>query len=130
MEKKLCHKHVLIKATIQKPPMEQDVLNTWFRELVEEIGMKICIEPRSNYVDVVGNRGITGIVGIETSHCSMHVWDEPNPSFLQMDVYSCSEFSPETILKKLNDFEIIDYELMYIDREDGFKVLKHDKGTL
>ena len=125
--KKLVHKHVLIKASVKNPPKEEAVLNTWFKELVEEIKMNVCIEPRSRYVNAVGNRGITGIVGIETSHCSMHVWDEMDPGIIQMDVYSCAEYDPETVLKKLNEFTLVEYEIMFIDREDGFKVLRHEK---
>ena len=124
--KKLVHKHVLIKASVNNPPKEEVVLNTWFKELVSEIKMNVCIEPRSRYVDAPGNRGITGVVGIETSHCSMHVWDEMSPGIIQMDVYSCAEFEPETVLNKLNEFGLVSYEMMFIDREDGFKVIRHE----
>ena len=27
-----------------------------------------------------GNRGITAVAIIETSHITMHIWDEPNPA--------------------------------------------------
>lgn len=124
---KLEHKHILIKANVLKPPMSEIELNTWFKELVDNINMKVCIEPRSSYVADVGNRGITGVCGIQTSHIALHAWDEMSPSVIQMDVYSCRDFEPETVLKKLNDFVMVDYEMMLIDREDGFKVLKHDK---
>lgn len=105
--------------------MTVETLNQWLTELVSDIGMKICIPPRSRYVDVPGNRGVTGLVGIETSHCSCHVWDEENPGIIQMDVYSCSDFEPETVLNKLREFGLISYELMLIDRNDGFKLLSH-----
>ena len=130
MNEKLVHKHLLLKAKVLNPPMKEEVLTKWFKELVEDIGMKVCIEPRARYVDNPGNRGITGLVGIETSHCSMHVWDEMSPGIIQMDVYSCAEFVPETVINKLNEFKIVDFEMMFIDREDGFKVLRHERSVL
>lgn len=110
--------------------MAEETLNKWFTELVSDINMKVCIPPRSRYVDAPGNRGVTGVVGIETSHCSMHVWDESNPGIIQMDVYSCADYDPQTVINKLNEFELISYEMLYIDRNDGFKILDHQKVTL
>jgi len=128
--KKLVHKHLLVKAYIKNPPMSEEDMNLWFLGLVSDVGMKVCIAPRSNYVDISGNRGITGQIGLSTSHASMHVWDEQSPSMIQMDLYSCGEYDPETVINKLNEFGIISYELMLIDREDGFQVLDHKKVTL
>ena len=124
-EKKLVHQHVLIKAYVNKPPMDEGDLIEWFCKLVDDIGMKICIIPRAKYVNVKGNRGVTGIVGIETSHCAVHVWDEVSPAMLQMDVYSCSSFEPQTVLNRLDDFDIVRYKMMHIDREDDFVVLEN-----
>ena len=37
-----------------------------------------------------GNRGVTAFAIIETSHIAMHIWDEPNPALVQLDVYTCA----------------------------------------
>lgn len=96
--------------------MTELALETWFKDLTQKIGMKICIEPKAKYVNVEGNRGVTGLVGIETSHSSVHVWDECKPALLQMDVYSCAAFELETIVKKLAEFGLVRYKYMVIDR--------------
>ncbi len=54
------------------------------------------------------NRGITAISVIETSHIAMHVWDEPQPALMQLDIYSCAEFNPYLIdLKVQCEYKII-----------------------
>ena len=128
--KKLVHKHLLVKAFIKNPPETEDTMNQWFSELVSDIGMKICIIPRSNYVEDVGNVGITGQVGLSTSHSSCHVWTECSPPMLQYDLYSCAEYDTDVVISKLNEFGLISYELMLIDREDGFKILEHKKVNI
>jgi len=52
----------------------------------------------------------------------MHVWDEPSPALMQFDVYSCGEFDPEEICKKIQkDFDIVRIEYKFIDRETELK---------
>ena len=125
MEKSLFHQHLLIKAYVNNPPKKMKALNTWLTELVLDINMKVVIPARSKYVDAIGNRGLTGNIGIETSHVAIHVWDEPTPAFIQMDVYSCSCFETSTVLNKLKEFDLINYEYMLIDRNEGFVVKEH-----
>ena len=128
--KNLFHLHLLVKCHVKNPPKSENATTQWLRELVSDINMKICIEPRACYVDAPGNRGVTAQVGIETSHVAIHVWDETDPGMIQMDVYSCSCFEPETVLKKLNEFGLVDYEMMVIDRNEGFSVKRHEKVSL
>ena len=128
--KTLFHQHVLIKAYVTNPPRSEETINNWLTDLVSAIDMKICISPRSVYVDAVGNRGLTGQVGIETSHIAIHVWDESNPGMVQMDVYSCKEFNPETVIQALTKFNLVRYELMLIDRNDGFVIKDHKTVSL
>ena len=125
MEQALIHQHILVKARVLNAPKSAELLNTWLTELVAAIDMKICIEPRSVYVDTPGNRGLTGQVGIETSHIAIHVWDEEQPGNLQMDVYSCKTFDQKVVLAALAKFGMISYELMAINREKLFEVTDH-----
>lgn len=122
----LFHKHFIIKAFVQNPPFKEEILNDWLRDLVAKINMKIVIGPFSKYVEAVGNAGLTGAVIIETSHCSIHVWSESVPAMIQMDCYSCSAFESETIIKKLEEFGLISYEKIVIDRNIDFKIIEHD----
>lgn len=125
---KLFHQHVLIKAFVENPPVKEEHLEKWLTELVSDIKMKIVIPPRAFYVAAEGNEGLTASVNIETSHCSVHIWDHAEPPMIQMDVYSCSCFENETVLNKLREFGLISFELMHVDRNDGFKVVAHIKG--
>jgi len=116
----LVHKHLIVRAEAVKPPMEESILQTWLKDFVNSIDMKVLMGPYVKYHDMPGNRGITGAVIIETSHIVMHVWDEPNPALMQFDVYSCGEFDPKKICNKISeDFDIRKIEYKFLNRETG-----------
>jgi S-adenosylmethionine/arginine decarboxylase-like enzyme len=116
----LVHKHLIIRAEASRPPMDEEQLTEWMKEFVESIGMKIFMGPYVKYCRMSGNRGITGVSIIETSHITMHIWDEPNPALMQFDVYSCGEFDPKEICKKIqDDFKTSKIEYKYLNRETG-----------
>lgn len=79
--------------------------------------------PYSKYLDVEGNRGVTGIVVIETSHISFHCWDEVSPALIQMDVYSCKNFDPNRVINALLKFGLESYDILNIDRNNELKVI-------
>ena len=126
MENKvLVHKHLIVRAEAKNPPMDETILTEWFKKFIEEIGMKVMMGPYVKYSNMVGNRGITGAAIIETSHIVMHIWDEVSPALMQFDVYSCGEFDPEVICKKIRkDFEITKIEYKFLNRETGLVDLK------
>ena len=115
----LVHKHLIIRAEINNPPKDPEWVINWLKELTGKIGMKICMGPISAYVDVPGNRGVTAVVVIETSHMAIHVWDEGSPSLIQMDVYTCGQLDTDIIFKELEQFEPVKVEYKYLDREHG-----------
>jgi S-adenosylmethionine/arginine decarboxylase-like enzyme len=123
------HKHVIIRAEVNKPPGKDDIKKAkkWFRKLVKSLDMKILDGPRVKYVDLAGNKGLTGICIIETSHIAMHIWDEEIPALVQLDVYTCGVMKLDTVFKMLGEFEPTKIEYKYLDREYGLKVL--DSGT-
>jgi len=92
------HKHLIIRAEVNRPITSEKEIKKWLRNLVKKIDMNIIKGPYASYVSKEGNRGITGIVMIETSHIAMHVWDETSPALVQCDVYSCAEFSSNEVL--------------------------------
>jgi S-adenosylmethionine/arginine decarboxylase-like enzyme len=72
-----------------------------------------------------GNRGLTAIVMIETSHIALHVWDETNPGMIQFDLYTCSNLPVDLVIKSLEDnLGLKDYKYMVIERETGFNILE------
>ena len=71
-----------------------------------------------------GNKGLTAFAIIETSHIAMHIWDEPNPALVQLDVYTCGPFNPQEVLDVLNVMEPVKVDYKYLDRENNFKELE------
>ena len=118
----LVHKHLIIRAEAIRPPVDEEQLQNWLIEFIESINMKIMMGPYVKYCNMKGNRGITGVAVIETSHIVMHVWDEPNPALMQFDVYSCGNFNHTDICKKImEDFDIHKIEYKYLNRETGLQ---------
>ncbi len=93
------HLHLLVKGYVKNPPQTENVLNEWFKQLVNNVGMKVVAGPTSIYVNEPGNEGITGTVTLATSHASIHVWDRQNPAMFQFDLYSCSDFTPTPVIQ-------------------------------
>ena len=118
------HKHLIIRAEANKVPTDEEQLTEWLKDFIDSIHMKILMGPYVKYCNVEGNRGITGIAVIETSHIAIHVWDEPNPALMQIDVYSCAEFDVDQIAEKIKaDFDVIKLDNKYLNRETGLIVL-------
>jgi S-adenosylmethionine/arginine decarboxylase-like enzyme len=115
----LVHKHLIIRAEVDNAPRNEEWAVIWLREVVEKLGMKVCAGPIAKYVDMPGNKGLTAVVIIETSHIAIHCWDEPTPNLIQFDVYSCGEFDPKTILDELDKFGVRKVEYKFLDREHG-----------
>ena len=118
----LVHKHLIIRAEAVRPPTDEEQLTEWMKEFIDSINMKVMMGPYVKYCSMEGNRGITGIAVIETSHIVMHVWDEPHPALMQFDVYSCANFDVEKICEKIkSDFNIQKIEYKYLNRETGLQ---------
>ena len=118
------HKHLIIRAEANRVPTDEEQLTEWMKEFIDSIDMKILMGPYVKYCNVEGNRGITGIAVIETSHIAIHVWDEPNPALMQIDVYSCAEFDVDEIANKIkSDFDVVKLDYKYLNRETGLTVL-------
>ena len=123
------HLHLLVKGYLKSPPQTEKVLNIWFTQLVDNVGMKVVAGPTSVYVKDPGNEGITGTVTLATSHASIHVWDNDKPPMFQFDLSSCCEFSPKVVLKHIDDwFGLLEAHYQMIDRNgNDFKII--DSGN-
>ena len=114
------HKHLIVRADIGWCPQEEDLnkISDWVRNLIKEIDMKLLSGPYTMYVNEIGNKGMTSVAIIETSHIALHIWDETNPGLMQLDVYSCADFSPQDVfdeVEKMFDTKKIEYK--FLDRE-------------
>lgn len=124
MEKKLVHKHLLIKAEVQSPPNTEAETISWMKQLINKIDMNILAGPYSTRVSKKGNKGLSGVAIIDTSHISIHTWDENNPALIQLDVYSCKEFKKADVIDCLDVFKPVTVEYKYFDRETNFTEVK------
>jgi len=121
------HKHLLIRAEVNKPPASEEHIITWLKNLIKKIDMKILAGPYATKVTKKGNAGITGVAIIETSHVVIHTWDENNPALIQLDVYSCKDFKETDVLDSLSEFKPIEVDYKYFDRENNFKLLRESE---
>ena len=114
------HKHLIVRADIGWCPQEEDLnkISDWIRSLIKKIDMKLLAGPYTIYVNEKGNKGMTSVAIIETSHIALHIWDEVSPGLMQLDVYSCANFNPPDVFDKINAlFQTIKMEYKFLDRE-------------
>jgi S-adenosylmethionine/arginine decarboxylase-like enzyme len=75
-------------------------------------------------VDQPGNRGTTCMALIETSHIVIHIWDEPNPGLIQLDIYSCKEFKLDIVMNHIKQyFNVLNMQYKFLDRTTGMKII-------
>ena len=115
------HKHLIVRAQVNRPPKFSLGVEVWFKELIRALGMNLLAGPFARYIHTEGNRGITAVCIIETSHIAMHVWDEQSPALMQIDVYTCGSLDPKTVFDALECYEPVTIEFKYLDREHGLK---------
>lgn len=116
------HNHLLITARTPFPLTNKRKMKKWLKKLVEDIGMYRIKGPFVHYVDKPGNKGLTAVVMIETSHIALHIWDEPQPAHVQFDVYTCAGLNVDvTLWKIINDLQLTEISWVFFDRAQGFK---------
>ena len=114
------HKHLVVRAEVKKPIVNKSKARKFVRSLIKKISMKELYGPVASYCKMKGNRGITAFAIIETSHIALHIWDENNPSLVQFGVYSCSDFTPQTIFEHLKVMDPVHIDYKFLDRESEF----------
>ena len=119
------HNQLILNAKAVNPPTDVGKTVDWMRNLVDQIDMKVIQGPYASYVTKEGNRGVTCVVMIETSHIALHVWDETDPALIQLDLYTCSTLPHLDVIQNLKDsFNLITYEYLIIERSLGFKIIE------
>lgn len=124
----LQHKHLIVKAELLDPPYLPHEVRSWMKKLVDKINMNVMMGPYAAYCDMPGNRGLTGVAVIETSHIALHVWDENSPALAQLDVYTCSDLNVDDVFEALQEFKPTKIEYKYLDREHDLVQL--DAGVI
>lgn len=122
------HNHLLLNGSATRPPKDEALTIEWMRELVESIDMKVIQGPFASYVTKEGNRGLTAVVMIETSHIALHVWDETDPAFIQFDLYTCSTLPIKRVIDNLVQvFGLTTYRYKVLERSEGFKTVVEEE---
>ncbi len=118
------HNHLLLNGYTNTPPTDTGATIEWMESLIKKIDMKILQGPFSSYVTKEGNRGITAVAMIETSHVALHVWDESSPSFIEFDLYTCGELDADLVIKDLEEhLGLYNYKKLILERSDGFTIV-------
>lgn len=111
------HLHLLVRGYVINPPKDVKLVDNFLIDLVHNVRMKVVAGPTSVYVDDLGNEGATGTITLATSHAAIHFWDNIIPSLFQFDIYSCSEFTVEEVLKCINEhFNLKEANYVFLNR--------------
>lgn len=123
------HKHLIVRAKMNKPPTDENEFSNWMLRLIEALDMELFMGPFVKYSSMHGNQGLTGVAVISTSSITAHFWDAVSPGLGQIDVYSCKDVNPEVVFAMLQEFEPVDLDYIFIDRdiEDSLAVVGSGK---
>jgi S-adenosylmethionine/arginine decarboxylase-like enzyme len=125
----LDHKHLIVRAEVDKPPTSIITVKAWLTKIIDGIGMKVAqgleANPIAYYCNLPGNRGLTAIAILETSHCAVHFWDDIIPGIMQFDLYSCANIEIDHIFNYLLVYEPKKVEFKFLDRNYGLKELSN-----
>lgn len=118
------HKHTIITVKVKNPIKDPVYCIEWFNKLIDKIDMKILVPPQAIYCDKEGNRGLTCIAIIETSHISLHSWDECTPGLMELDVFSCKDYDINDVIEMLSEFGIEKIDYRCVDRTNNIQDIK------
>lgn len=94
-------KHLIIDLwgcnpnTLNNPQLIEEVL----RAACEDAGATVLF---SNMHHFGGEYGVTGVVALSESHCSIHSW--PEDGYASIDVYMCGDCDPRNSLQRIKEF--------------------------
>lgn len=116
------HIQMIMTFAVERPPTDPAIMNETLRALVREIDMEPLTEPFSVYCHQEGNRGLTAIALITTSHIAFHSWDEETPAMVEFDIFSCKQFDPNVVLEFVDrHFGTLGVSFILVDRSATLK---------
>ena len=74
-------------------------IETVLRAACEDAGATVLF---SNVHHFGGEYGVTGVVGLSESHCSIHTW--PEEGYASLDVYMCGDCSPRDSIARMQAY--------------------------
>lgn len=119
------HRQLIIRAFVNNPPKDVDLINNWATEVIHSVGMNVLDGPYTCYSDIPGNEGHTCVAVLDFSHLAIHVWPEISPALIEFDLFSCKDFDLQVVVDKFERFapEKIDY--YFFDRNDKIHLVDH-----
>jgi S-adenosylmethionine/arginine decarboxylase-like enzyme len=118
------HHHLIVQAWVRRSLTEPAEGIAWVTDLLRKLDMTLMLPPQAAYSDIPGNRGLTVVALITTSHISLHFWDEPTPAELQLDVYSCKSYRKEIVFEAIKErFMPVSIRYKFIDRQRSLILL-------
>ena len=123
------HKHLIVRAEVSNTPSKEDMhkILVWMEDLIKKINMRLMHAQSISYIDQKGNRGITCMALIETSHIVLHIWDEKIPGLFQLDIYSCKDIKINLVLDFFKDsFDVVKLQYKFLDRENDLTLVDQD----
>ena len=123
------HKHLIVRAEVSNTPSKEDMhkILGWMEDLIKKINMRLMHAPSISYIEQKGNRGITCMALIETSHIVLHIWDEKIPGLFQLDIYSCKDIKINLVLDFFKDsFDVVKLQYKFLDRENDLTLVDQD----
>jgi S-adenosylmethionine/arginine decarboxylase-like enzyme len=113
----------MINAETAFPVTNKRQLRRFLKDVAETIGVHRLGGTRVRYSRRAGARGLIGSLMLDTSHISIHIFDEPVPAHMRIDVYTSGSLDVElTILKIVNDLKIDDIQWLHYNRTSGFNL--------
>ena len=112
----------MVNGITNTPPTSKRELKKWLRQLVHDIGMHRIGGPFVRYVKAPGNKGLTAVVMIETSHIALHIWEEGEQPYFRFDLYTCGPLHHASAIRAVAKFmDSPKMEWCVYDRENGFE---------
>lgn len=127
----LIHRHLVVTAYLTDPPMSAESGENFLRKLVSLVDMQILMDATAIFCEDLGNEGVTGTVGLTTSHASFHSWHGAERPFMSFDLYSCRDFNAHQVIRFINEnYGCIEADYTLFDRNPGARNKIIDTGTV
>jgi len=112
------HKQLSVRAFVHNPIRTEEEVRQWLIDLVAAIDMKIMAGPFTVYAEEEINQGWTGVVVIEFSDASIHIWEREG--LVEVDVFSCKDFDNNAVFEQVKKFAPVKMWYQEVDREKDF----------
>lgn len=131
----LAHKHLIMDITTNYAPTDEWETEVLMFDLINLLKMNIAPIPSNPitwYCETKGNRGMTAVAIITTSHIALHSWDEsPSSPRISICVYSCKDFNPSEVIEFFNKkFGIKTINYKFIDRDGDYANTSGDQDYI